>query len=184
MADDEKPTSLRAYARQRGVSAEAVSKAITAGRLSKSIALVDGQPKIASVDLANREWAENTRARIEDAPALKSGDMSPAEALARYNIARALREEAAARREASTADVAEIDARERKGQLVPVDQARADVFAKFTVVRTRILGVPSMVAQRLPKLASEVVPVLVELLREVLEELAIESSDDEEEEEE
>ena len=77
-----------------------------------------------------------------------------------------------ARLMAAKAEIAEIDAAERRGEVISVEQARADVFDKFTTVRTKILGVPSRVAQRLPRLAPEVVPVLEELLREALTELA------------
>lgn len=77
-----------------------------------------------------------------------------------------------ARLMAAKAELAEIDVAERRGELIPVDQARADVMDRFATVRTKILGVPSRVAQRLPRLASEIVPILEELLREALAELA------------
>lgn len=59
------PISLRAYARHRRVSAEAVSKAIAVGRLTASVTLVDGAPKIANAALADEEWARNTRPRVD-----------------------------------------------------------------------------------------------------------------------
>lgn len=77
-----------------------------------------------------------------------------------------------ARLMAAKAEIAELDAGERRGELISVEQARADVIDKFTTVRTKILGVPSRVAQRFPKLAPEIVPVLEDLLREALTELA------------
>lgn len=49
---------------------------------------------------------------------------------------------------------------------------RADLIAKYTVVKTRILGVPARAAQRAPHVAAEVVPLIDDLLREALEELA------------
>jgi hypothetical protein len=178
------PLSLSAYAKRRGVSHVAVSKAIAAGRLTASVVRDDrGAPKIADPELADREWAANTRPRI-DHPAADLGGEPPdprprsprasvpaADPSSRgpvpdYNESRA-------RRESALADMAEIEVAERRGELVPVAEARADVVSRFTVVRTRLLGVPSRVAQRLPHLAGEVVPVLDELLREALEELAI-----------
>lgn len=164
-----KPISLRAYAKRRGVSPEAVSKAIESGRLSASITRVRGAPKIADPELADREWDGNTRPSVDRSPPPDvDRDVDDAD----YHIARARREVAAARREAALADMAELDLAERRGALIEVDQARADVIDKFTIVRTRILGVPARVAQRMPALASEVVPVLEEFLREGLEELA------------
>ena len=49
---------------------------------------------------------------------------------------------------------------------------RADLIAKYTVVKTRILGVPARAAQRAPHIAAEMVPLIDDLLREALEELA------------
>jgi hypothetical protein len=54
------PLSLRAYARRRGVSPEAVSRAIERGRLRESVVRVGGAPKVANPELADREWARNT----------------------------------------------------------------------------------------------------------------------------
>jgi hypothetical protein len=98
---------------------------------------------------------------------------APAPGVPDYHESRARKEAAAARREAALADVAELDAAERKGELVPVVDARDEVIAAYTIARTRLLGVPSRLAQRLPHLAGEVVPVLDDLLREALEELSV-----------
>lgn len=178
-----KPLSLTAYAKRRGVSTVAVSKAHAAGRLRESVVMVDGQPKIADPELADREWEANTRQRVDQSRASArtrqpnteqaTGDVPD------YFESRARREAHAARREAAQADLAEIDVAERRGELVPVADARADVIDKFTVVKTRILGVPTRVAQRMPHLAVEVVPILDTLLREALEELAIRDRNDE-----
>lgn len=61
-------TSLRQYALRRGSSVEAVSKAVSTGRLQKSVTYVDGYPKINDCDLADREWTANTRARADYRP--------------------------------------------------------------------------------------------------------------------
>lgn len=188
------PLSLTAYAKRRGVSAVAVSKAVAAGRLSASVVRDErGAPKIGDVDLADREWSANTRTRIDHPPPapVRTPDAQrrrpqaapePSSALdpyrvglddvPDYNTSRAKREAAAARRESATADLTELDLAERRGELVGAGAARAEVIERFTIVKTRILGVPTRVAQRLPHVAVEVVPVLDELLREALEELA------------
>lgn len=185
------PLSLTAYAKRRGVSPVAVSKAVAAGRLSASVVRdARGAPKIADPELADQEWTANTRPRIDhpsadpgppDAkpepggpPALAPAARRPASDIPDYNESRARRESHAARREAAMADLAEIEVGERRGELVPVAEARADVMDRFAIVRTRLLGIPSRVAQRMPNVAAEVVPVLDELLREALEELASE----------
>lgn len=161
------PLSQRSYAKRRGVSPEAVSKAITTGRLVKSLVTVAGQQKIGDPELADREWEANTQQRV-DQPA-SAAPRDPPE----YIAHRTAREGAAARREAALAEMAELELAERKGGLIPIDVARRDVMEKFTVVRTRLLGVPTRLAQRFPELAGgEVLNVLEELQREALEELA------------
>lgn len=77
-----------------------------------------------------------------------------------------------ARLMAAKAEMAELDAAERRGELISTARARADVMDRFATVRTKILGVPSRVAQRMPTMATQIVPVLEELLREALAELA------------
>jgi hypothetical protein len=56
--------SLGAYARHRNVSVEAVSKAVRKGKLSKSVRIVDGRPKLVSIEAADAEWATTTRPRF------------------------------------------------------------------------------------------------------------------------
>lgn len=187
--------SLRAYAKRRGVSAEAVSKAISVGRLKASVVLVNGAPKIADPDLADREWGANTRPRVDLPPAVArtrppppgpsdpdaepydpSADPTPDSAapgpLPDYYVSRALREAALARKEEALATLAELDVGVRKGELVPVEEARSAVIDKFSIVRTRIMGVPSRVAQRVPHVTPADVLLIDDLLREALEELA------------
>jgi phage terminase Nu1 subunit (DNA packaging protein) len=202
MAD---PMSLSAYARRRGVSVEAVSKAVERGRLRGSVVMVDGKPKICDAELADHEWQANTRPRIDqpppsaaptpakkarakkDRPAKAQDDDEPGDdgelppGVPRYDVSRAVREYHEARRSGALADVAEIERDKVREDVVPIDDARAYMIEKFTLVKTRLLGVPSRVAQRLPKLAKEVEPVVDELIREVLEELAAEDDGDGEE---
>lgn len=182
------PISLSAYARRRGVSAKAVSKAVAEGRLRGSVTHINGAPKIADPDLADREWNSNTRPRIDQARPMPMRERSkPAERrghdgdlpddVVPYEHSRARREMHAARREGALADMAELERDKLTDALVSVGEARAYIIEKFTVVKTRLLGVPSAVAQQLPQLASEVEPVVDRLIREVLEELAAEDDD-------
>lgn len=197
------PMSLSAYARRRRVSVEAVSKAVERGRLRGSVVMVDGKPKIADAELADTEWQANTRPRIDHppppaAPKAKkrpprppredASDGEPADdgelppGVPRYDVSRAVREFHEARRSGALADVAEIERDKVREDVVPVDEARAYIIDKFTIVKTRLLGVPSRVAQQLPHLASEIEPVVDRMIREVLEELAAEDDGDGEEE--
>lgn len=147
------PLSLRAYARHRGVSHEAVRKAIETGRLAVSITRVDGQPQICDAELADLEWEENTRS------ATPAGGTSPLTA-------------ARIRREEVKAELAELDLAKRRGELVSLQEVRSSVEKKFAAVRTRLLAVPSRARQRLPHLRTEDICELEELVREALEELA------------
>lgn len=180
--------TLTAYAARRGVSPKAVSKAVAAGRLSSSVVRDQhGAPKIGDPELADREWAANTRARVEyvaatAAPAAVAppdparlpppGAAVVSPELAEYYAHRSAREGAAARREAVQAELAEIVLAERRGQTIPIETARRDMMDRYTRVKTRLLGLPRQLAQQLPHLAAEVVPVVDELLREALQELA------------
>lgn len=180
--------TLTAYAARRGVSPKAVSKAVAVGRLSSSVTRDQhGAPKIADPELADREWEANTRARADVAPPMATRPADPADPvrvppaigaaavspeLAEYYAHRSAREGAAARREAVQAELAEIVLAERRGQTIPIETARRDMIDRYTRVKTRVLGVPRRLAQQLPHLAAEVVPVVDALLVEALEELA------------
>src|SRR5690349_19377730 len=55
-------TSVRAYAKHRGVRHSAVQRAIEVGRLSRSVARdAKGRPSITDVTEADREWEATTR---------------------------------------------------------------------------------------------------------------------------
>src|SRR5690242_106195 len=141
--------TLTAYAARRGVSPKAVSKAVAAGRLSASVTRDQhGSPKIADPDLADREWEANTRARVEyvapatptDAePPAGRAPAAPSRELAEYYAHRSAREAEAARRERLQADLAELTLAERRGEMIPVAQARRDVKDRYATVKTRLL---------------------------------------------
>lgn len=170
-------TSLREYARRRGVSPESVSKAIAAGRLRDSVVLIGGAPKIADVELADREWEANTRPITASRRGTDDGEELP-EGIPTFNVSRAVREFHAARREGALADVAEIERDEKREALVPVDEAREYIVGKFALVKQKLLAIPSRVVQRYPELGAQVATTLEELLREVLEELAADEDAD------
>jgi phage terminase Nu1 subunit (DNA packaging protein) len=76
-----------------------------------------------------------------------------------------------ARREAARAELAEIEVAEKRGDLVSAEEAEAELDELCTVVKTRILGVPTRFRQRVPHLAVADLDLLDLLLREALEEL-------------
>jgi len=92
------PVTFSAYAKHRGVSPAAITKAVKAARLAASLT-PDGK-KIRNVAAADREWAASTRARVDA--------RSSAEADDGYLKARA-------RREQALAEIAEAEARKVTG---------------------------------------------------------------------
>lgn len=149
--------SLRTYAKSRGISHEAVRQAIKAGRLVKSIVMVNGEPKIADEALADQEWAANTdqskpRNRITGDPkhrrASKDAPMQPmandggADGGGKgpsYAQSRAIRE-------AYMARLAKIDFEEKAGKLVSADGARVAIFNTARKARDMLMAVPDRVA--------------------------------------
>lgn len=87
------------------------------------------------------------------------------EDLPEYTISRA-------RSEYEKANLLELDRKTKEGQLL----RREDVTTAWTqavnLTRTKLLGVPSTVKQRIPHLEVEEVAVITGLIREALEELA------------
>jgi len=154
-----KPISLSAYAKHRGVSIEAVRRARDSGRLEGAIVIVltaAGKPqsKIASVEAADRAWARNTASSSIAGPDIPSFADSRA------------------RREAARAGLATLQLMRERGRLVSVDAVRAAVAAKFSEVRTKLLGVPTRLKQRSAIVADDDVRLVDELIREALEALA------------
>ncbi len=138
------PLSLRAYARRRGVSAEAVSRAIAKGRLQASVVRVNGAPKIADPEMADREWAANTDlSRAPDYVKLLGaglGDDAPEDegdedaALGASSLATA-----AAREKHWRAELAELNYKQRAGVVVNAAEMESAIAEDYSLVRTRAL---------------------------------------------
>lgn len=153
--------SLSAYARRRGVSTEAISKAVSDGRLAESVVIVKGAPKIGDPDLADRELSANSRPRIDRAASPVARDLPD------YYESRSVRE--AVRAEMETLKLAE-----KRGELVSALEIEARLVTVFTRCRTQLLAVPGRAKQRDPSLTTQQVALFEQLQREALEELASE----------
>jgi hypothetical protein len=151
------PMSLRAYARQRGVSLRAVQKALASGRIA---ARKDGR---VDADVADANWERNTapRPRPASKPAAKNTPPketpSPAspqsarhhsdpprreptepprlESGLEYSKARAVRESYLAR-------LAKIDFEERTEKLVSRDEMQVAAFNRYRMFRDGMLNIP------------------------------------------
>lgn len=168
------------YARSRksrglpGGSREAVRKAVDAGRISAF-----GPDKLVDPGLADRQWAENTRVRAANDAAIapgEPGDLIGAAAaapapeadapapVASTSLAAEPGYQAARAREAEAdARMKELKLAETEGQLVRVDQVRAELAGKLAPVREALLQLPSRIASTL---ASQSDPARVQTVLE------------------
>jgi hypothetical protein len=174
--------SLRAYAKRRGVSPEAVSEAVSSGRLSASVTRnARGQPKIADPDLADREWEANTDWSRVPAFAPKDPDGLPepdaeedemsTDGLPSANEGMSLLE-ASAIEKVWKAKLAELKFRKEAAQLLPASQVRRTLETTFSACKTKLLAVPSRARQALPHLAPTDIAEIERLVREALEGLS------------
>ncbi|MBF0424614.1 MAG: hypothetical protein HQL66_02170 [Magnetococcales bacterium] len=182
--------SIRAYARQRGVSEGAVRKAIKAGRIP---AESDGTIDPAKADAA---WERNTDPAqqrkpdpippvrtmpqpVRETPPLPqprptvrppSPDPEPGPsnpAVPNYQVSRAIRE-------TYNAKLTRMDYEERQGKLLKAEDVARDAFEMARRVRDRLLGIPSRMAAVLASEtdAKSIERLLDQELRIALEELS------------
>jgi hypothetical protein len=162
--------SLAEYARHRGVSRSAVSKAARVGRIS----LIDGK---VDREVADIQWERRTdfhqsqrASRRRSAQIAAAGPSAPGGAAAYLGDESSPR----ARREAAQADLAELELAERRGELVSAQAVEQALATKILSVRESL----DTLADRItPLLAAETDPVKVYALlrteiRQVLEQLA------------
>ena len=122
--------SKAAYARHRGVSGAAVTKAIQRGRIS-----VDQNGKI-DPEIADREWMENSNPiqvyaqnhRIEETPEIK---------------------ESKARLAFAHARLAELKYKKKIGELIPREQVEKEAFETGRLFRDNILLIPHAISYEL-----------------------------------
>ena len=167
--------SLREYGRQRGVSGEAVRKAIKAGRLVLSVSRdAKGWPLIDPV-IADQEWGANTSiatsaqqhqyeqaveapVKRKAAPAREpAAEPAPAPmvedaGMQRTNNPAATYNQARAVKEAYLARLTKLDLDQRSGLLVSVDSVKNEAFKIARQVRDSMLNIPDRIA---PELAGE-----------------------------
>lgn len=167
--------SGRAYAKRRGVTHEAVRKAIRTGRISVR---PDGTINPRTAD---RQWARNTdetkprnsvsgdpkHRRTPGEPSAPAGGKgASAPGAASYTAARAMREVYNAR-------LARIEFEKAEGRLVNADEVKATAFEVARRVRDSVLSVPDRISSILAGYTDEadVRRELVAELRKALEEL-------------
>lgn len=124
--------SLRGFARRQGVSPQAVSKAVKAGRLSRSVGRdAAGRPVITNPELAAQEWRTRAaRPRTAGKPA--SPRASRCQTLSDVQKAIAVQRERRLRLENDL----------REGKLLPAEQVTLAQQTIASAVKTQLLAVP------------------------------------------
>lgn len=152
---------LRAFARELGVTHQAVLKAIKSGRL-KSAATRRGKLYEIDVELGKAEWTANTDARRQRENVRRKAYNGPGPL---YDPAGAKAAEAAAKsqaepggptltqarvlRETYLARLARLEFEEKNGGLVAVEAVRRERFQSGKAVRDAILSLPPQLAPEL-----------------------------------
>lgn len=156
-----KSMSYRAYARHRGVSPEAVSKAVETGRIT-----VNANGKI-DPKKADREWEANTdpsrNAPRNDAEA----STASGHGLPPYAQSRAIRE-------AYEARLSKLEYEVKTGKLVNADEVRVAAFNIGRMTRDKLIGLPDRVSSILAGISDshEIHRLLSAEIRLICEELS------------
>jgi phage terminase Nu1 subunit (DNA packaging protein) len=80
--------------------------------------------------------------------------------------------ESQARKMFEQANLLELERKQKEGLLLPAEQVERVWANSVTIARTKLLGVPTRLRQRIPHLTLEEIAIAEELIRESLEELA------------
>ncbi len=160
------PMSYREYAKHRGVSPEAVSKAVKTGRISAS-----SKGKIDPA-IADQEWEANTDPSRNPSRAAKATDgeaeaASVSGGLPPYAQSRAIRE-------AYEARLSKLEYEVKTGKLINADEVRVVVFNVGRITRDKLMGLPDRVSSILSGLrdSHEIHKLLSAEIRLICEELS------------
>jgi hypothetical protein len=150
--------SLKDYARQRGISAAAVTKAIKDGRLARGIVVDETGKRKVDPAIADSEWAGSTDTTM-GAPshANPRGHSIQAEPVTSGDTPTFM--ESKAKRESFMAELARLEYEEKSGALVQVDEVKKEAFRVARIVRDSMLNIPDRVAA---ELAAETDPFKVQ----------------------
>lgn len=158
--------SFRAYAKHRGVSHEAVRKAVHAGRIST--VQVEGGRKLIDPSKADQEWAENSSFDHKRQPyraektAAQAGEPPPASPGApSYLQSRAIREAYAAR-------LAKLEFEEKSAKLISVDRVKVEAFKIARTVRDAVLNIPDRIANELASYGGDPVKIHERMTQELI----------------
>lgn len=171
-----RPTvSLKAYAAHRGVSVQAVKKAIKKERLKRSVVRTPaGHFKVRSIEAADMEWSANTDPSLQRGVAAvlagsdpqTASDADPEAAAGDSDESYA---QSRAKRERYEAKISQLKYEQQAGKLVSREEFEAIAVRVASDVKSKLLGVPSKAKQRIPTLKPAEIAILEDLIREALE---------------
>ncbi len=165
--------SPAAYGATRGVTKQAVLKAIKSGRLPTSCRRVDGKRWEINQQAADAEWDENTAGsksasliqppRAAEQPEFFHPDSG--EVAMTLMAAKRLKGE-------YDAKLAKLKYEQDSGLYVKVEDVKAEWFSIVTAVKTKLLAIPSKAKSNLPHLTPADIDMLDRLVREALEDIS------------
>ena len=132
------------YAKARGISRQAVRKAILSGRLKDSIVQEEGRLRIDPLK-ADAEWASNTLGGHgpRPQPVASGGALSTRGIdIENYLAARA-------KKTAYDAELSRLDYEAKEGMLVPAADVKKQAFMVARMVRDAMLNIPDRIASEL-----------------------------------
>ena len=153
-------------AQLKGVTRSAVSQRRQTGILDAAIVKVGAREKL-NKELALELWDKNS---VSFTPEIKESikNVGSSEELPSFNESRA-------KREAMMARLAEIEVEEKEKVLVPSEDVKKSWVQLVTIAKTKVLGIPTKAKQRIPDLDKGAMALLDEIVRETLEDLAVEN---------
>lgn len=176
---DEKPLSVRAFAKEVGVSYTAIQKAIANGRLRECVTYDSkNRPKILLAK-GREEWGEVHKGKlgVEVGPGGAASDGNEEQ----EDRADALKEKigtsyakSRAVRENYQANIAKLTYEEKAGKLVKVDDVSREAFEIARTVRNSVLNIPNRLSALLANESdpNRVFEILTKELNHALEDLS------------
>lgn len=205
MAGEKVLLTLPQYASHREKDQNAVRYAIRVGKLVDSVIKDDAGGILIDRDLADKEWAPRFNPK-EVSPSTQKKNKKKSKSKKKTKSKKKVEEEEAEfvpgrewdprnphdtsmlvpiavsrmRREAYETELAKIKVEKELGVLVPAKGVEEEWVKISTLIKTKVLGMPSKARQKMPELTDQQYAVLELIAREALEEIS-ESNDDSEE---
>jgi phage terminase Nu1 subunit (DNA packaging protein) len=127
-------------------------------------------------DVAAVEWLPGEQELLKDiTPKPNASDDDDEEAADGLSDDISLRKKMARSRaikERYAARLAKLEYKERSGLLVEVESVKKEWTQVASIVRTKVMGIPSKARQRIPELSQEQIAVLQAIVSSTLEDLA------------